>query len=533
MKARPTRSAEEREAARLERERRRAARQGRPMPPSPASAERTPPKPEPMEPEPEPEPKSLQPDPPEPEPLEPKFLQPEPLEPEPVEPELAQPVPQPLQFAAAAATEAEPEASLPGLAPEPEEDEAAHLIDSEPEEEEPLHPVDSESEESPAGTKRVSGLERTPTRRPGGTARRPPRLRPRPRGSRISRGGRSLALVAIVLAVAVIWFLAQLFQPFHGAGGARVRVVIPRHLTSSQIGDLLARDGIVSSSFFFELRATLAAERGSLRSGTYNLQRDMSYGAALTILTRAPPAARVSELTITEGQTRQQTDAILRRQGIRGSYLAATRSSRLLRPVALGAPPRLSSLEGFLFPSTYQLRDPITARALVDDQLTAFKRAFAGVDLTFARRQHLTPYEVLTIASVIQGEARTGRDRALVSSVIFNRLRAKMRLQMDDTVRYATGNRTAPITVSQLASRSPWNTYTHSGLPPTPIDSPGLASIQAAAHPASTGYLFFVVKPCGNGEHAFASSYAQFLTLQSHYNLARARRGGRSPEFCR
>ncbi len=493
---------------------------------------------------------------------------PTPSEPTPSEPapEALEPVARPLQFAAATAADPEPEAAVrPGVMPEPEsepapeaphaidhgpeeeephaidhgpEEEEPHAIDPEPQEEVPLHPVDpdaEEPEEAPAGIKRVSGLERKPSGRPAGTARRAPRLRPRPRrpGSRISRGGRSLAVVAIVLAVALIWFLAQLFQPFHGAGGPRVRVVIPSHLTSSQIGDLLAREGIVSSSFFFELRATLGGERGSLRSGTYALQRDMSYGAALKILTTPPPAARVSELTITEGRTRQQTDAILRRQRIRGNYLAATRSSRLLRPAALGAPRRLSTLEGFLFPSTYQLRDPITVPALVDDQLTAFKRAFAGVDLTFARRQHLTPYEVLIIASVIQGEARTGGDRALVSSVIFNRLRAKMRLQMDDTVRYATGNDTNPITLSQLASPSPWNTYTHSGLPPTPINSPGLASIQAAAHPASTGYLFFVVKPCGNGAHAFASSYAQFLTLQSHYNLARARRGGRSPEFCR
>ena len=108
-----------------------------------------------------------------------------------------------------------------------------------------------------------------------------------------------------------------------------------------------------------------------------------------------------------------------------------------------------------------------------------------------------------------------------------------MPLQIDATVRYATGNYTAPITVSQLHSSSPWNTYTHTGLPLTPIDSPGLAAIQAAAHPARTKYLFFVVKPCGNGAHAFASTYAQFQVLEARYNAARVQRGGRSPEFCR
>jgi UPF0755 protein len=86
--------------------------------------------------------------------------------------------------------------------------------------------------------------------------------------------------------------------------------------------------------------------------------------------------------------------------------------------------------------------------------------------------------------------------------------------------------------MSQLHSSSPWNTYVHTGLPPTPIDSPALASIQAAAHPASTNYLYFVVKPCGNGEHAFASSYSQFLQAEQQYQSARSQRGGRSPEHC-
>ncbi len=116
--------------------------------------------------------------------------------------------------------------------------------------------------------------------------------------------------------------------------------------------------------------------------------------------------------------------------------------------------------------------------------------------------------------------------------MIYNRLADGMPLQIDATTRYATGNYTRPLTESQLASRSPYNTRIHKGLPPTPIDSPGLASIQAAAHPASTNYLYFVVKPCGNGEHAFASSYSKFLAEVSQYYSARSARGGRSPAKC-
>jgi UPF0755 protein len=341
-----------------------------------------------------------------------------------------------------------------------------------------------------------------------------------------------LAVIAIVLAAALIWFLVQLFQPFHGAGTGKLTVTIPAHATSSQIGDQLAREGVISSSFFFELRATLAGERSNLRSGTYHLAHDMSYGDVLKILTTAPPAARVTDLTVIEGRTRRQLDALLRSQGVRGSYLAATRHSSQLDPASYGAARGIGSLEGFLFPSTYQLREPIRLTALVADQLKTFRQQFKHVQLGYARRKHLTPYDVLTIGSIIQGEARTARDQSLISSVIYNRLKAHMRLQMDDTVRFASGNYDHPITVSQLALRSRWNTYTHDGLPVTPIDSPGLAAIQAAAHPANTNYLFFVVKPCGNGSHAFASNYAQFQVLQNRYQAARTQRGGRSPAFC-
>jgi UPF0755 protein len=107
-----------------------------------------------------------------------------------------------------------------------------------------------------------------------------------------------------------------------------------------------------------------------------------------------------------------------------------------------------------------------------------------------------------------------------------------MPLQIDATVRFAVNNYTAPITQSQLASSSPWNTYTHKGLPPTPIDSPGLAAIQAAAEPAQTSYLYFVAKPCGNGSSVFASNYRQFLADEQAYSAARVRRGGRSPVKC-
>jgi UPF0755 protein len=152
--------------------------------------------------------------------------------------------------------------------------------------------------------------------------------------------------------------------------------------------------------------------------------------------------------------------------------------------------------------------------------------------MRYARSKHLTPYDVLIIASMVQGEAGTAHDNPLIASVIYNRLRLGMPLGIDATVRYAVHNYTAPLTASQLSSPSPYNTRTHAGLTPTPIDNPDLGSIQAAAHPAHTKYLYFVAKPCGNGASVFSSTYSQFLLDSQRYNQARARRGGRSPLVC-
>ncbi|MBV8430703.1 MAG: endolytic transglycosylase MltG [Solirubrobacterales bacterium] len=360
----------------------------------------------------------------------------------------------------------------------------------------------------------------------------PPRPSPPPRGRRRSLLVRGAAIVALLLAAALIWFCVELFQPFHGSGHGRVTVIVPAHAGARQVGDLLSREGVVASGFFFYIRATLAGDRSKLLAGTYHLKLGMSYGQVLTALTTPPPAARVSEVTVIPGRTRAQVDALLRSQGVAGSYLADTRTSRLLSPSVYGAPRSTRSLEGFLFPDTYQLKEPISIPALVADQLSEFRKQFASVSLGYAASKHLTAYDVLIIGSMVEAEAQTAGDRPLIASVIYNRLAAGMPLQIDATTRYATGNYTRPLTQSELNSPSPYNTRIRAGLPPTPIDSPSLASIQAAAQPAHTRYLYFVVKPCGNGSHVFASSYSQFLADVQRYYSARAARGGNSPAKC-
>jgi uncharacterized YceG family protein len=259
----------------------------------------------------------------------------------------------------------------------------------------------------------------------------------------------------------------------------------------------------------------------------------MSYGDVLKKLTTAPRAAPTTSITYAPDETRRKFAALLKSQGIGGDYFAQTRGSKLLDPHSYGAPKNLHNLEGFLFPDTYQLRKPVRISALVADQLKEFKKQFRSVNLSYAHSKNLTAYDVLKIASMVEAESATPHDRPLVAAVIYNRLHDGMPLQIDATSRYQYNDYDKPLTQTQLHSPSAYNTRIHKGLPPTPIDSPSMASIQAAAHPAHSNALYFVVKPCGNGEMTFTASYQQFLADAAKYNQARTARGGRSPEHCK
>jgi UPF0755 protein len=337
----------------------------------------------------------------------------------------------------------------------------------------------------------------------------------------------ALALLAL-LAVVLLWFLNSLFQPFHGDGSGRVAVVIPRSSGVGEIGDLLERKGVISSSFFFRLRTTVGGHTGDLKPGPYSLKRDMSYAAAIDALSQGP-ASNVVSLVIPEGKSRREIARSIK--SLKGNYLAATVRSRLLNPARYGAR-GARNLEGFLFPATYQLRRGQNVKALVDKQLTAFKQRFATVNLRRARRVNLTPYDVLIIASLVERETASSRERGLVASVIYNRLKNGIPLGIDATTRFQFNDWTKPLTNSQLRSPSGYNTRTHRGLPPGPIGNPGLASMRAAANPPRTSFLYYVADCNHPGSHVFVRTQAQFDAAAARYNRARQKAGGNAPKHC-
>ena len=335
---------------------------------------------------------------------------------------------------------------------------------------------------------------------------RPPRARGAYRRRRI------IALGLVLIGVLLAWFLVSFFQPppfDPGEGSGEAIVTVPEGASAGDVADLLTESDVVSNGTLFQWRLQLAGKADQILPGRYVLAHDMSYGDAINRLTSSGGNVTV---TIPEGFDRTQIASLVSDLGLQGDYPGATKSFKGFDPGRYSAnDPK--SLEGFLFPATYELDPGATVDQLVSQQLQAFRQNIAGVDMSYAKSKNLTVYDVLIIASMIDKEVAVASERPLVAAVIYNRLSRAMPLGIDATTRYEFHNYTEPITRSQLESPSAYNTRLHSGLTPTPIGNPGLDAIQAAARPAKVDYLFYVVNGDGSGRHCFTASEQEFNQL--------------------
>ena len=341
---------------------------------------------------------------------------------------------------------------------------------------------------------------------------------------------RIFALIVVALGAAAVWFGFALFEPFKGDGEGKVVVEVPKGATAGEIADLLEEKGVISNSSLFRIRLTLAGEGDDIVAGNYTLARDMSYGSAIDALSEEPGTTQ-TVVTVPEGYTLDQIADLASDSGLEGDYKkAASKPPKGFDPGKYGAG-GAGSLEGFLFPATSELDPNSSSEDLVAQQVAAFEKSFKKVDMGYAESKGLDAYDVLTIASMIEREVQVPEERELVSAVIYNRLGSGEPLGIDATLRYALDNFDRPLTQSDLATDTPYNTRLVAGLPPTPIGNPGLAAIQAAAHPAKVDYTFYVVKPGTCGEHVFTASEAEFEKAAQEYQDALEAEGG-SPTYC-
>ena len=284
---------------------------------------------------------------------------------------------------------------------------------------------------------------------------------------------------------------------------------------ASQIARDLAAAGVVGSASSFDrvVRDERASDR--LQAGSYDLETGMDPAEVLAILIEGPPADTYL-LTVVEGLTAgQMLESVSRQTGIpfedlTTPLLDGTVTSGLLGEEAEG----LQDWEGLLFPDTYEFHVDATGAEIVTLLAATAESRVGDIEWTELEEVGLTTYDGIVIASLIEREALLDADRPLVASVILNRLAAGMNLQFDSTVVYALGGLPeGGLTLDDLEVDSPYNTYRYPGLTPTPIAGVGVASLLAAAHPATTDYLFFMTRD-DTGKLYFTADYDEFLQWQ-------------------
>jgi UPF0755 protein len=320
--------------------------------------------------------------------------------------------------------------------------------------------------------------------------------------------------------------LADPLAPVDAQDNARQVVTVPPGATASDIGNDLQQRGLVRSGLAFRLAAEQAGVGTSLAAGDYELSRSMSTKDIIQVLARGQ-VKRGLVATIPEGWRSEQIADRFESTGFaaRDDFLRAVSSPESVPGFDVAGANAASRLEGYLFPETYEVPQKVSGTRAAELMVHMFSQRL-GDALRSQQETKLTPYQVLTLASIVEREAKQASERSMIASVYLNRLGAGLRLQADPTVQYAVASRDGPaaatynywrdLTPTDLKFDSPFNTYVVSGLPPGPICNPGEASIRAVLQPAKTDYLYFVAQTDGSGTHLFAR------TLDEHNaNVAR------------
>jgi UPF0755 protein len=340
-------------------------------------------------------------------------------------------------------------------------------------------------------------------------------------GAHRARGSAGKGLLVFFLVLVLLASGAFAFYRYSvGASGPSkpVAIEIPEGANASDVGELLEDAGVVRSGLAFRVKAGFEGVEESLLAGMYDMRTNMTVDEALSALESGPIVETVS-VTIPEGlevaEIAAEVGDVLEVDP--GAFKQAATSGEHSLPPYL--PEGTETTEGFLFPKTYDFSPDAQADQVVATLLAQFEEEASTLDWSKAESLGLTPYEVVTVASLIEREARAEEDRAKVSAVIHNRLEEGMALQIDATVQYALPEKNRLLTLEDYEYESPYNTYLHPGLPPTPIASPGLASLEAALNPADEDYLYFLVVDPDTGRHVFADTYDEFLRLKQEAGL--------------
>ncbi|MGW4892795.1 endolytic transglycosylase MltG [Kitasatospora sp. NPDC004240] len=365
-------------------------------------------------------------------------------------------------------------------------------------------------------------------RPPGARHRRPGAPDPHRRRTGLACLLTALSLVVVFGGAGLVaydWWQDQqrpvVAADFGGSGSGSVQVSVPQGAGLNQIAAALVSKGVIASSLAFTRAAAGNSAAGRIQPGTYTLRQRMPAAAALAILV---DPANANGLTIPEGWRGSQIYTAIDQK----LKVAEGTTKRIVdeRAAELGLPEFAKNLpEGYLFPATYGVSDETTPIELLKQMIDRAAKEYAREDAELVAQNYgQSVYGLVTIASLVQGEADNPEDMAKVARVIYNRLARKMPLQLDSTINYALGRSTLDTTVTETKLDSPYNTYVHPGLPPTPIGNPGRQAMLAAVDPAAGDWLYFVtVRP---GDTRFTDSFDVHQRNVAEFNAVQAQESG-------
>ncbi len=323
------------------------------------------------------------------------------------------------------------------------------------------------------------------------------------------------------------------YTPF-GRSGQKMWIDIRPGASSQEIGQELAQHGVIGSPLAFRAYLFLTRQGANLQAGRYQFATGMTLAQVVNELKQGAVRFNTVVVTIPEGFTVTQIAQVLAEKHVckEKAFMNVVRTGHFsywFLPSAAHIKAVRDRLEGYLFPDTYDFTIGESPHKVLGTMLGEMNSILTPGRIAAMKRDGLTVRQLLTVASMIEREAKLPRERPLIASVIYNRLHHKppMKLRIDATVEYAVGF-SSNLTAQDLAVNSPYNTYLVDGLPPGPIANPGLASIDAALHPAHTGYYYYVAKGNGTGASYFAATYQQQLANEAkrQQNLLKRSRNG-------
>ncbi len=330
-----------------------------------------------------------------------------------------------------------------------------------------------------------------------------------------SRSKTGVKLVSFLALIGLAFVLVLVYLGFPAGGGQPVAVTIAPQSTTSQIAAQLKQNNLIHSGEYFKLYTKITGTHRSLKPGKYVFEGTENLAQIVAKLEEGSPD--IISFTVPEGFNLEQTVNLLDSQGIatREELLAALEDPNLEFKYVTELPEGANRFEGFLFPDTYKIEAETSPVEIVQMMLDRFAEVYNSEYEARAKELDMTNYQVITLASIIEREAKVREDRPLVSSVFHNRLDEGMLLQSCATVQYALGEVKPVLYNTDLQVDSPYNTYRNLGLPPGPIAAPGEDSLNAALYPADASYLYFVAK--ADGSHVFSNTFREHTEAKNKY----------------